>query len=159
MKSETRALKDAVMRHDSDAALRALKAGATASVRVVNVPVLWTAALRGDKDVVRRLLDNGAAQDWRAWGDEYSPSITLLHLLAATGRSRAHVEIARMLIAAGADVNWRGKAGFFSPLETAAGFGNGPMTKLFIEHGAIALQLDKGVIQTVSTSAETSRGR
>ncbi len=57
--------------------------------------------------------------------------MTPLHEAAAMG----HLEVARLLLERGADVNAKNKHGF-TPLHFAAGIGHTDVAKLLLEHGA-----------------------
>ncbi|HEX6738310.1 MAG TPA: ankyrin repeat domain-containing protein [Vicinamibacteria bacterium] len=93
---------------------------------------LFNAARRGDREGVRRLLDQGAKADAVLYGDG-----TPL-LAAARG---GHLEIMETLIAAGADVN-RGVEGDGNALTAAAKRGQLEAVRLLLDRGA---DVDRGV--------------
>lgn len=103
-------------------ALAAALAAATASA---SEP--WDTVEAGDAARLRSLLDGDPACAHRvdAEGD------SLLHTAAARG----HVEIARMLIEAGVDVDRAGLAGR-TPLSFAAREGHADMVRFLLDHGA-----------------------
>lgn len=92
----------------------------------------WTAlhlaAFFGREAAVAELLRRGA--NFEAWSDN-ALNNQPLHAAAAGG----HVEVCRMLIEAGADVNTRQHGGY-SPLHSAAHEGNGALVELLLDAGA-----------------------
>ncbi len=98
-------------------------------VRTPQSPIgdLMLAIQRGDAEAVRRLLAQGVAVNQHFQGDRPLP--------AAVDRGR--VEIARLLLEAGADPDQ--SASYYNgqtPLMVAAAHGNLPMIRLLLEHGA-----------------------
>jgi ankyrin repeat protein len=89
---------------------------------------LHLAAFFGKPEAVRRLLDSGAPVDAVTRNDLANQP---LHA-AAAGRQ---VEISRLLLAAGADVNATQHGGF-TPLHEAAQAGDDEMVELFLSAGA-----------------------
>lgn len=89
---------------------------------------LMLAAIRGNKDAVERLIRVGAQINRQGW----SP----LHY-AASGTSDAQVEIAKLLLAKGANINARSPNGT-TPLMMAAGNGSAQMVQFLLESGADA---------------------
>jgi ankyrin repeat protein len=91
---------------------------------------LHLAAFMGHPGAVKLLLERGADPHAVATSPEIGP-VQPLHSAAATGR----VECARLLIAAGADVNAR-QGGGFVPLHSAAQSGNEELSRLLLDAGA-----------------------
>jgi ankyrin repeat protein len=89
---------------------------------------LHLAAFFGKPEAVRILLDAGAAVD----AYTRNPFANQPLHAAAAGR---HVEICRMLLAAGADVNATQHGGY-TPLHEAAEHGDDEMVELFLSAGA-----------------------
>src|SRR5688572_16057208 len=85
------------------------------------------AAMRGDVAAVRALIRSGAEVN-AAQGD----GMTALHWAADLG----HEELARILVAAGANVNARTRVGHHAPLHVAAENGHGEVVRLLAEAGA-----------------------
>jgi ankyrin repeat protein len=85
------------------------------------------AAMRGDVAAVRALIDRGADVN-AAQGD----GMTALHWAGETGTA----EMARMLLAAGANLEARTRIGDLTPLLIAAEAGNGPVVGVLVESGA-----------------------
>ena len=83
---------------------------------------------RGDEEVARLLVDNGANIN-ACQHDDQSP----LHCAAKGGREAAM--IAQLLLASGGDVGMTDRKGA-TPLHQAAGCGNDMMVRLLIENGA-----------------------
>jgi ankyrin repeat protein len=90
---------------------------------------LGLAVFFGNKDSVEALLAAGANVNLPS---RESMKVTPLHSAAAA----KEVEIARLLIASGADVNARQPDMGFTPLHEAAGNGNIEMASVLIEKGA-----------------------
>jgi ankyrin repeat protein len=93
---------------------------------------LYQAVVRGQKDVVEVMIEKGAkANHTTHWKH------SLLHVAAASSHrhSEAAVDIARLLIRAGADVNGVAKSGL-TPLHEATLAGSENMVKVLVEHGA-----------------------
>ena len=88
---------------------------------------LALAAMRGELEEVRRLMDDGEEADATDAGFGNSP----LMFAARQG----HVEVAELLIERGADVNHRNRDGA-SVLMWAAGQGDVDMVKLLLDRGA-----------------------
>jgi ankyrin repeat protein len=89
---------------------------------------LGLAAFFGHLDTVELLLNNGAKID--------VPSRNFLKAVPLRSASVAgHFEIAKLLIARGADVNARGE-GAETPLHEVAGVGRIEFAKLLLDHGA-----------------------
>lgn len=98
---------------------------------------LFAAAHCGDLDEVRRTLDAGANVHARQ-GEERNNGRTALHYAAGGGRYAAsgrHVEVARLLVARGADVNAAAQGGY-APLHVAAGLGQRDMVEFLLKQGA-----------------------
>jgi ankyrin repeat protein len=85
------------------------------------------AAMRGDVAAVRSLIKSGAEVN-AAQGD----GMTALHWAADLGNE----ELARILVAAGANVNARTRIGHHAPLHVAAENGHGPIVRLLADAGA-----------------------
>ncbi|HIF24445.1 MAG TPA: hypothetical protein EYQ27_21705 [Gemmatimonadetes bacterium] len=88
---------------------------------------LVDAARRGEVELVRSMLDDGADVN-AAQGD----GLTALHASA----ERGHVEIARLLIAAGADLDAETRIGHYTPLHLAGRGGHGHVVLALAEAGA-----------------------
>ena len=88
---------------------------------------LADAAMRGDLEAVRSLLDSGADVN-AAQGD----GMSALHWAA----TRGDFEIAELLIAAGADVAAASRIGSYTPLHMASKGGHAAIAKALIEAGA-----------------------
>src|SRR5687767_11035898 len=88
---------------------------------------LADAAMRGDLEAVRALLKQGAEVN-AAQGD----GMTALHWAAEQGS----VEMARMLVFAGAEPDAVTRIGGHTPLHVAAEAGSGPVVKVLLDAGA-----------------------
>jgi ankyrin repeat protein len=91
---------------------------------------LGLAAFFGHRAIVEFLLSNGADLKTAARNPQ---KVTALHAAVA----RRDLEIAKMLVEAGADPNARQEQGF-APLHDAAANGNAPLVELLLTHGALA---------------------
>lgn len=91
------------------------------------VPLLVTAAGKGQRAIVRLLLESGAAVD----AHDRTNQITALMAAANTG----HEIICRDLLARGADIELRDDFGF-TPLTFAAGSGHTAIVRLLLDRGA-----------------------
>ena len=91
---------------------------------------LGLAAFFGHRAIVEFLLKNGADVKTAA---RNAQKVTALHGAVA----RRDVEIAKMLLVAGADPNARQERGFV-PLHDAAANGNAALVELLLQHGARA---------------------
>ena len=91
---------------------------------------LGLAAFFGHRAIVEFLLKNGADVKTSA---RNAQKVTALHGAVA----RRDVEIAKMLLEAGADPNARQERGF-APLHDAAANGNAALVELLLTHGALA---------------------
>jgi len=91
---------------------------------------LGLAAFFGHRAIVEFLLKNGADVKMAA---RNAQKVTALHGAVA----RRDVEIAKMLLEAGADPNARQERGFV-PLHDAAANGNAALVELLLQHGARA---------------------
>jgi ankyrin repeat protein len=91
---------------------------------------LGLAAFFGHREIVEFLLKNGADVKMAA---RNAQKVTALHGAVA----RRDVEIAKMLLEAGADPNARQERGFV-PLHDAAANGNAALVELLLKHGAHA---------------------
>jgi ankyrin repeat protein len=89
---------------------------------------LHLAAFFGKAQIAQALLDAGASPDVYSTNDAH---VQALHS-AAAGR---HVEVCRLLLAAGADVNAPQRLGF-TPLHQAAHAGDVELAELFLSAGA-----------------------
>lgn len=89
---------------------------------------LHLAAFFGKPEIARLLIDNGASVDTYTTNDFANQP---LHA-AAAGR---HIEVCRVLLAAGADVNATQHGGY-TPLHEAAQHGDVEMVELFLSAGA-----------------------
>ena len=87
---------------------------------------LADAAMEGDREAVRHLLQSGADVD-AAQGD----GMTALHWAA----QRGDLELARLLMEAGARGSVTTRLGAYTPLHLAARVGAGPLVELLLEHG------------------------
>ena len=92
-------------------------------------PPITDAARRGDAEAVRSLLRAGADANASA-GD----GMTALHWAADAG----HLEIAKVLMYAGANVDAATRLGNYTPLHLAARQGHGPLVEALLEGGADA---------------------
>lgn len=92
-------------------------------------PPITDAARRGDAEAVRSLLRAGADTNASA-GD----GMTALHWAADAG----HLEIAKILMYAGANVDAATRLGNYTPLHLAARQGHGPLVEALLEGGADA---------------------
>src|SRR5688572_9556776 len=101
--------------------LSALLHASTSSVPVVD------AAMRGDRDAVRRMLKDGADVN-SAQGD----GMTALHWAAMKG----DVPLADMLLYAGANVKATTRLGGYTPMLLAAKAGHAPMITTLVNAGA-----------------------
>ena len=93
---------------------------------VANGPVA-EAAMRGDLEAVRALLEEGADAN-EAQGD----GMTALHWAARHG----HAEMARLLITAGANVNAGTRIGRYTALHLASRAGSAPVVEALLAAGA-----------------------
>ena len=93
----------------------------------LSAPALLDATRRGDVEAVRTLLTDGADPN-EALGD----GLTALHVAAQEGR----LEIARILIQAGADVAAKTRLGGYTPLHLASGAAHVALVRSLIEAGA-----------------------
>jgi hypothetical protein len=90
------------------------------------------AALEGQTNVVKSILDNGADVNERGRCDwRWDPSVTTLSCAAYGG----NIETVKVLIERGADVNARSNDGW-TPLMSAAYIGHASIATLLIEKGA-----------------------
>lgn len=89
---------------------------------------LHFAAFFGKAEAARMLLEHGAAVD------KYTRNAFANQPLHAAAAGR-HIEVCRVLLAAGADVNATQHGGF-TPLHEAAQHGDAEMTELFLSAGA-----------------------
>src|SRR5207245_5040884 len=87
------------------------------------------AAMAGNRDAVRALLKDGADVN-TALGD----GMTALHFAA----SRHDVELAKMLLYAGANVKATTRIGGYTPLLIASRDGDAPMIEMLLASGAAA---------------------
>jgi ankyrin repeat protein len=92
-------------------------------------PPITDAARRGDAEAVRSLLRGGADAN-ASEGD----GMTALHWAADAG----HLEIAEILMYAGANVDAATRLGNYTPLHLAARQGHGPLVLALLEGGADA---------------------
>ncbi len=106
-------------------ALIALSAIALIGAAPLNAPVA-DAAMRGDAEMVRALLQQGADAN-AAQGD----GMTALHWAA----ERADTAIAEMLIYAGANAEATTRIGAYTPLHVASRAGNGAVVELLLTYG------------------------
>ncbi|MDP8255127.1 MAG: ankyrin repeat domain-containing protein [Candidatus Alcyoniella australis] len=90
---------------------------------------LHEASQTGDVEQVQSLIDSGTNLDRISRDDQADAA---LHRAVGAG----HLEIARELIAAGADVNVRTGAFGWTPLHIAAAKGNDEMVGLLLDSGA-----------------------
>lgn len=104
------------------------------SLPVLNSPVA-DAAMRGDRQAVRALLAGGADVN-APQGD----GMTALHWAS----ERGDIELARMLLGAGAAVEPATRIGGYAPLHLAARSGSTEVAKLLLEAGADPLSAAQG---------------
>lgn len=121
------------------AAVVRLLIAAGAKVNCNRKPLLLIAADDGNVDVVRILLDANAAVDCKATikamldkETEVSDNLTPLHLAA----SRAHQEVAELLLSRGANVNEVTTKSGWSALDFAVLNGHADCAVTLLEHGA-----------------------
>ena len=105
-----------------------LKAG----VEGVTTNRLHEAVKKGDLEAVRALLARRPEIVDLLPGGPSGSEIRALHI-AVMARD---VEMARLLLEAGADVNGRSEEGGFTPLHSAAQNGNAELVRLLLDHGA-----------------------
>ena len=103
-------------------------AGAASAFSPDGFTALHFAAFFGKAEAARILLEHGASVDVYT----RNPFANQPLHAAAAGR---HIEVCRVLIAAGADVNATQHGGF-APLHEAAQLGDAEMTELFLSAGA-----------------------
>ena len=94
---------------------------------------LHVAASQAQSEAARLLIDRGAKLDATRAADGMTP----LHIAALKGRKPGHLEVARLLLAGGADVNARMKNGA-TPLVLATFRGNTQMVELLRRSGAVS---------------------
>ena len=113
-----------------------------------SLQTLTKAALQGQTNIVKDLLDKGADVNERGRCDwRWDPSVTALSCAAYGG----HIETVKVLIERGADVNARANDGW-TPLMSAAYIGHAGISTLLIERGA-------DVDVTMDSLAEWGPGR
>ncbi len=108
----------------------ALISGEATSAVVQASPSEWPvvdAAKRGDVAAVRELIRQGADAN-QAYGD----GMTALHWAA----ERGEVQVAALLLAAGADVRAGTRIGRYTPLHVASRAGNAAVIKMLLEAGS-----------------------
>ena len=96
---------------------------------------LWDAASKGDTQLVKELLENGANPNANADGEDLS--------LLMDAVLSEYSEIVRILLEAGADVNQANENGA-RPLRDAAGLPSRAIVNLLIRHGANIAAQDHG---------------
>ena len=137
VETETVPLVKAVASNDLKAVTALLAQGADANVKnSVEIPVLVMAIRRGSAPVVEALLKHGADPNIRRLDTDLSPL-----LLTVSPDAPVRAEIAKALVAAGADVNAasrkKGTRLFgATPLMFAAGKGCDDLVQLFLDKGA-----------------------
>ena len=137
VETETVPLVKAVASNDLKAVTALLAQGADANVKnSVEMPVLVMAIRRGSAPVVEALLKHGADPNVRVVDTDLTP---LLHAVGPDAPVRA--EIAKALVAAGADLNAasrkKGTRLFgVTPLMVAAANGCDDLVQLFLDKGA-----------------------
>jgi ankyrin repeat protein len=113
---------------------------------------LHHAAVSGDIQTVKLLLDNGADVDAK-W-DGYRDGATPLHLAAAKG----HTETAKLLLDRGALINAENERGdwriYGTPLDAAASEGHTETVKLLLDRGARVEQQTSTLSPSVSSSLD-----
>ena len=125
-------LVEAVLNNDLKAVTAVLAQGADANVKSnVGVPVLLVAIRRESAPMVEALLKRGADPNVRDVDTDFTP------LLHAIGQR----EIAKLLLAAGADVNASSRRQYdlfrgMTPLMFAASEGSEDLVQLFLDNGA-----------------------
>jgi ankyrin repeat protein len=90
-------------------------------------PPVADAAMRGDREAVRRLLQQGADV-----GAAHGDGMTPLHWAA----ERGDAELAEMLVYAGASVGALTRIGQYTPLHLASRAGSGPVVQTLLKAGA-----------------------
>ncbi len=125
-------LVEAVANNDLKAVTALLAQGADANVKsIVGVPVLLVAIRRGSAPIVEALLKSGADPNVRNIDTDFTP------ILEALGQ----VDIIKLLLAAGADVNATSRKGDdllrgMTLLMLAASDGNEDLVQLLVDKGA-----------------------
>lgn len=145
---------------------------------------LWTACLLGDANKVKQLLREGHAVDevdecgraalWVAcrYGEYKIAEILIDHgasihrvtkelgtplILRACGDSWRHVEVVRLLIKRGVDVNQKDAKGW-TPLMFACMARNKPLVKLLLENNAARdVTVGDGLVPPGTTAADLAR--
>ncbi|HHG85625.1 MAG TPA: ankyrin repeat domain-containing protein [Bacteroidetes bacterium] len=126
-------LLNAILNHNTEAALEAIRSGANPDVRNKRrIPAIVLAASRKQVEIVEALLDQGADVNSRANDESRGiAQITPLHVAAANGNA----DILRLLLSNGAMVNAQEKSGL-TPLMSAAELGNIVNIILLVDRGA-----------------------
>lgn len=95
---------------------------------------MWSSALAGDIEDVRRKLTSGSHNVNATDKSGYSP----LHYSARNG----HLEICKLLLSHGAKVNMETRSGEATPLHRAAYMGHSDIVQLLVDCGADPLATD-----------------
>ena len=105
-------------------------------------------AIRGDRDAVRTLLQQGADVN-AAQGD----GMTALHWAGELGDA----EMAEMLVYAGANVEAETRIGHYTPLHVACRTGNAAVAEILLEAGSDAMARTMPAGSTAASSSGRSR--
>ena len=110
---------------------------------------LLAAAARGDVDAVHEAVAGGADLEWTA---KSGPGRTALNEAALAG----HLDVVRVLLAAGADVTSRDRALGYTPLQWACYSGSGDVVEYLLASGADVNQPSTGPRHTPLMTAAMS---
>ncbi|KAK7090121.1 hypothetical protein V1264_009963 [Littorina saxatilis] len=106
---------------------------------------LWSAALSGQEEDVKKRLDKG--DDVNA---KDKSGYTALHYAARSG----HLQVCRLLLSHGSDVNSVTNTGQATPLHRAAYMGHHDLVKLLLQHKADPLATDADFMTPLHKAAE-----
>lgn len=109
-------------------------------------PPLHMAAARGDINTVKELLDKGADVNEKGGGGVLNDANAL-----DVASSEGHIEIVKLLLAKGANVNATSGGMGWTPLSSAAWFGQTDVANLLIDKGADINKAIRGLEKGVGT--------